>query len=118
MALYLGKAAGTAAAIYGAEVAAAEVAAAEVAAAGAVASGAAAAGKAAAGAAIIKSTVAGTAIAGIVACGKLFLLLADYAQWFNKIQPECEKSLNEARDELKEMENKVKMFEGLENSAQ
>lgn len=113
MALYLGQAAGTAAAIYGAEVAAAEVAAA-----GAAASGAAAAGKAAAVAAIIKSTVAGTAIAGIVACGKLFLLLADYAQWFNKIQPECEKKLNEARDELKEMENKIKMFEGLENSGQ
>ena len=110
MAIYLGvKAAGTAAAIYGAEVAAAEVAAA----------GAAATGKAA----IIKMLTApvlaaGTAIAGAVACGKLFLLLADYAKWFNEVQSECEKKLKSAQDELKEMERKVKMCERFENLAQ
>ena len=53
--------------------------------------------------------VAGTAITGLVACGKLFLLLADYAQWFNKVQPEWEKKLQSAQDELKEMERKIQM---------
>lgn len=52
---------------------------------------------------------AATAIAGTLACGKLFLLLANYAQWFNNVKSECEKKLLAIRDKLDESEREIKL---------
>ena len=61
----------------------------------------------------------GTTIAGTIACCKLFLRLAKYAEWFNKVESECKKKLNFVRDNLDELERKVKVVEEeLEESAQ
>ena len=87
---------------------------------GTAAAGAAATGAAATGAAMVKSAVAkltvptlalGTAIGATVACAKLFLLLANYAEWFNKFKSECEDKLKPIRYQLKELENDVKAAE-------
>lgn len=61
----------------------------------------------------------GLTIAGTIACCKLFLRLANYAEWFNKVEPECKKKLDFVRDNLDELEGKVKVVEKeLEESAQ
>lgn len=54
---------------------------------------------------------AATAIAGTLACGKLFLLLANYAHWFNNVKSECEKKLHRIRDKLDESERDINLFE-------
>ena len=53
--------------------------------------------------------VAAVGIAGTLACGKLFLLLANYAQWFNNDKSECEKKLHTIRDKLDECEREIKL---------
>ena len=53
---------------------------------------------------------AAIAIAGTLACGKLFLLLANYAHWFNNVKSECEKKLHPIRDKLDESEREINLF--------
>lgn len=62
---------------------------------------------------------AATAIGGTLACGKLFLLLANYAQWFNNVKSKCEKKLHPIRDKLDEWEREIKLVkEELDDQAQ
>ena len=64
------------------------------------------------GAAVAETSIGvATAIAGTLACGKLFLLLANYAQWFNNVKSECEKKLHPIRDKLDESEREIKVVE-------
>ena len=53
---------------------------------------------------------AATAIAGTLACGKLFLLLANYGHWFNNVKSEYEKKLHRIRDKLDESERDINLF--------
>ena len=102
--------------------AAAGAAATGAAATGAAVTGTAAAGAAATGtgAAMLKSAVAkltmpalalGTAIGATAACANLFLLLANYGEWFNNFKSECEGKLQPIKDQLKEWEDGVKAAE-------
>lgn len=85
------------------------------------AAGTAAAGAAATGTgAMLKSVVTkltmptlalGTAIGATFACANLFLLLANYGEWFNNFKSECEGKLRPIKDQLKELEDDVKAAE-------
>lgn len=66
------------------------------------------------GAAVAETSIgvaAATAIAGTLACGKLFLLLANYAQWFNNVKSKWEKKLHPIQDKLDESKREIELVE-------